>query len=143
MDFIRSDGGTLLRDGRPWRFLLANAYYLQDEVGQGAPGYTENALDFARQLGAQVVRTWAFNDRPDKSSRMWSDLTTPEEDGLRALDFAVAAASRRGLRLILALHDYWPAYGGMAQWLRWRGIAVDNTDPPVGYAAHFYADAQL
>src|SRR6266511_4592467 len=116
MDLIGSDGATLLRDGRPWRFLLANAYYLQDEAGQGAPQYTEAALDAARALGAEVVRAWAFNDRPDKQSRMWSDLTTPVEDGLRALDFAVDAAGRRGLRLILALHDYWPAYGGMAQW---------------------------
>jgi mannan endo-1,4-beta-mannosidase len=143
MDLIRSDGGCLLRDGRPWRFLLLNAYYLQDEAGQGAPAHTEAALDGARALGAEVVRAWAFNDRPDKASRMWSDLTTPVEEGLRALDFAVAQAGQRGLRLILALHDYWPAYGGMAQWLRWRGVAVDNREPPAGYAARFYGDGQL
>jgi mannan endo-1,4-beta-mannosidase len=143
MDLIRSDGATLLRDGRPWRFLLANAYYLQDEAGQGQPHYTEAALDVAKALGFEVVRAWAFNDRPDKQSRMWSDLTTPVEDGLRALDFAVAAAGRRGLRLILALSDFWPAYGGMAQWLRWRGVEVDNTTPPATYAARFFSDGQL
>jgi mannan endo-1,4-beta-mannosidase len=143
MDFIRSDGATLLRDGRPWRFLLANAYYLQDEAGQGQPHYTEAALDAARALGCEVVRAWAFNDRPDKQSRMWCDLTTPVEAGLRALDFAVAAAGSRGLRLILALSDYWPAYGGIAQWLRWRGVAVDNATPPSQYAGRFWGDSQL
>jgi mannan endo-1,4-beta-mannosidase len=143
MDLIRTDGATLLRDGRPWRFILANAYYLQDEAGQGAPQYTEAALDAARALGIEVVRAWAFNDRPDKKSRMWHDLTTPVEDGLRALDFAVAAAGQRGLRLILALHDYWPAYGGIAQWLRWRGIAIANNAQPTQYAAKFWSDSQL
>jgi endo-1,4-beta-mannosidase len=143
MDLIGSDGATLLRAGRPWRFLLVNAYYLQDEAGQGQPHYTEAALDAARALGCEVVRAWAFNDRPDKQSRMWSDLTTPVEDGLRALDFAVAAAGSRGLRLILALSDFWPAYGGMAQWLRWRGHAVDNQTPPASYATRFFGDSQL
>jgi endo-1,4-beta-mannosidase len=143
MDFIRSDGASLLRDGRPWRFLLANAYYLQDEIGQGAPAHAEAALDAAQALGATAVRAWAFNDRPDKSSCMWRDLTTPVEDGLRALDRVVAEVGRRGLRLILALHDYWPAYGGMAQWLRWRDVPVDNRDPPELYAPRFWSDGQL
>jgi mannan endo-1,4-beta-mannosidase len=143
VNLIGSDGATLLRDGRPWRFLLLNAYYLQDEVGQGAPTHATAALDDARTLGAEVVRAWAFNDRPDKSSRMWSDLTTPVEDGLRALDYVLDEAARRQLRLILALHDFWPAYGGIAQWLRWRGIAFDDKASPEKYAARFWSDSQL
>jgi mannan endo-1,4-beta-mannosidase len=141
--FIGSDGATLLRDGRPWRFVLANAYYLQDEIGQGAPAHADAALDDAVALGAAVVRAWAFNDNPDKMSRMWNGLDQPVEAGFVALDRAVAAASRRGLRLILALHDYWPSYGGIAQWLRWRGVEVAPGASPTSYADRFYGDSQL
>jgi len=140
---IVSDGATLLRAGRPWRFVLVTAYYLQDEIGQGAPAHAEAALDAAVALGAEVVRAWAFNDNPDKQSRMWRDLTAPVEAGLCALDRAVAEAGRRNLKLILALHDYWPSYGGMAQWLRWRGVPVAHDAPPASYAARFYGDVQL
>ena len=145
LSFIASDGAQLLRDGRPWRFVLANAYYLADEVGQGHPEHAAEALDAAVALGLPVVRTWAFNDAPWKASRMQEDLGAPYEPGLRALDWVVAEAGRRGLRLILPLADYWPSYGGIAQWLAWRGAPVADADRahPERYAARFFADTQL
>jgi mannan endo-1,4-beta-mannosidase len=145
VDFIRSDGGRLYRDGRPWRFLLVNAYYLADEVGQGHPEHAVEALDAAVALGVPVVRTWAFNDAPWKPSRMQDDLGVAHEPGLRALDWVLAEAARRQLRLILPLSDYWPWYGGIAQWLAWRGSPVAPADRfhPERYAARFFADGQL
>ncbi len=142
---IASDGTQLLRDGRPWRFVLANAYYLADEIGQGAPAHATEALDAAVALGMPVVRTWAFNDAPWKTSRMQDDLAVPHEPGLVALDVVVAEAGRRGLGLILPLLDYWPSYGGIAQWLAWRGtpVAAVDRDHPERYAARFFADGQL
>ena len=145
LGLITSDGAQLLRDGRPFRFVLGNAYYLADEVGQGQPEHAAEALDAAVALGMAVVRTWAFNDAPWKQSRMQDGLAAPHEPGLAALDWVVAEAGRRGLRLILPLCDYWPAYGGLAQWLAWRGAPVDDADRahPERYAARFYGDAQL
>ena len=145
LDFIASDGGQLLRDGRPFRFVLGNAYYLADEVGQGQPEHALEALDAAVALGLPVVRTWAFNDAPAKESRMQNGLADPHEPGLRALDFVVAEAARRNLRLILPLADYWPSYGGIAQWLAWRGMPVSDGDRPhpERYAARFFGDTQL
>jgi mannan endo-1,4-beta-mannosidase len=145
VDLIASDGAQLLDGGRPWRFALANAYYLADEVGQGSPGHAAEALDAAVALGAGVVRTWAFNDAPWKASRMQDGLAVPHEPGLVALDWVLAEARRRRLRLILPLIDYWPWYGGIAQWLAWRGAPVDaaDRDHPERYAARFFADAQL
>jgi mannan endo-1,4-beta-mannosidase len=145
LDSISSDGARLYRAGRPWRFVLANAYYLADEVGQGHPEHAAEALDAAVALGLPVVRTWGFNDAPWKSSRMQEDLATPHEPGLRALDWVVAEAGRRGLHLILTLADFWPSYGGIAQWLAWRGTPVADEDRahPERYAARFYGDGQL
>ena len=145
MELIRSDGERLYRNGRPWRFLLANAYYLADEIGQGHPEHALEALDAALALGMPVVRTWAFNDAPWKSSRMQNDLGAPHEPGLLALDRVLAEAASRGLRLLLPLLDFWPWYGGIAQWLAWRGWPVtdEDRDHPERYAARFFGDAQL
>lgn len=145
MERVRREGRVLLRGGQPWSFVLVNAYYLQDEVGQGTPAHAAEALDGAVHLGVPVVRTWAFNDNPRKASRMQVDLGVSHEPGLLALDWVVAEAGRRGLQLILTLMDYWPAYGGMAQWLAWRGrpVAAADRDHPARYAADFYADGQL
>lgn len=143
--FVTSDGASLVRDGRPWRFVLVNAYYLQDEIGQGQPEHALEALDAAVALGVPVVRSWAFNDAPWKASRLSDGPGAPREAGLRALDRVLAEAAARGLKLILALSDYWPWYGGIAQWLAWRGmpVAPADRDHPERYAARFYADAGL
>ena len=145
LDLITSDGAQFRRGGRPWRFVCANAYYLADEVGQGHPEHAAEALDAAVALGLPVLRTWGFNDAPWKSSRMQDDLGRPHEPGLAALDWVVAEAGRRGIHLILALADYWPSYGGIAQWLAWRGTPVADGDRahPERYAARFFADVQL
>jgi mannan endo-1,4-beta-mannosidase len=92
-----------------------------------------------------VVRTWAFNDDPGKRSRMQQDLGAPREEGLRALDWVLHEAARRGLRLILPLVNFWSAYGGIGQWLRWRGVEISDEDRanPERIAARFYGDAQL
>jgi mannan endo-1,4-beta-mannosidase len=142
---ISSDGGQLLSDGRPFRFVHVNAYYLQDEVGQGSAHNAVDALDACVALGVPVVRSWAFNAVPTKTSRLQDGLDAPREEGLRALDWVLAEAARRNLRLILALLDYWPSYGGMAQWLRWRGVQLSDDDVPhpERYAPIFYADSQL
>jgi mannan endo-1,4-beta-mannosidase len=145
VQLIVSDGARLLRDGRPWRFVLANAYYLADEVGQGNAAHATEALDAAVTLGLPVVRTWAFNDDPAKASRMQNGLAEPHEPGLRALDVVVAEAARRGIYLILPFIDFWPAYGGIAQWLAWRGTPVSDGERanPERYAARFFGDRQL
>ena len=39
---------------------------------------------------------------------------------LQGLDRVVAAAGAHGLRLVLTLTNYLPAYGGAPQWVRWN-----------------------
>ena len=42
-----------------------------------------------------------------------------DERVFQALDWVLAEAAKRGLRLLLALINYWPDYGGMQQYVRW------------------------
>lgn len=41
-----------------------------------------------------------------------------DEKVFSGLDFVLAEAGRRGLKLILALTNYWTPFGGMAQYVK-------------------------
>lgn len=44
----------------------------------------------------------------------------------RGLDYVVAGASRRGMRVILTLGNFWNAYKGPEAWLAWAAAASPN-----------------
>lgn len=51
--------------------------------------------------------------------RLLFDLTGQfDEKVFSGLDFVLAEAGRRGLKLILALTNYWTPFGGMAQYVK-------------------------
>src|SRR5438105_12850692 len=82
-----------------------------------------------------VVRTWAFNERPAAQDAA-SIQPAPgvfREEGLQALDQAIAEAKARGLRAIVTLVDNWSYYGGLDTYAQWAGKSHDA----------FYGDAQI
>ena len=74
-------------------------------------------MDETRASGMSVLRTWAFCDGAE-----WTALQPApgewDERVSAALDWVIAQAGARGLRLILALTNYWAAYGGIKQYVR-------------------------
>ena len=74
-------------------------------------------MDETRAAGLSVLRTWAFCDGSE-----WNALQPApgewDERVFAALDWVVAQAGARGLRLIFALTNYWAAYGGIKQYVR-------------------------
>ena len=74
-------------------------------------------MDETRAAGLSVLRTWAFCDGSE-----WNALQPApgewDERVFGALDWVVAQAGARGLRLIFALTNYWAAYGGIKQYVR-------------------------
>jgi mannan endo-1,4-beta-mannosidase len=119
-------GGTLTLEGRPFRALGANVYYLQqmfayDELGMSEAGaQARAALDSLVCLSMNVVRLWAFNDSTDSSSiRRAPGMYAAA--GLRGLDRAVAEARARGLRVILTLVNGGEDYGGLKAYAGWSG----------------------
>jgi mannan endo-1,4-beta-mannosidase len=125
--FVERRNGSLWLPGereRPFRFVLVNAYYLQEEAARDRLDLVDETLAAARAMGATVVRAWAFNDDPNKADtgiqrapRVYS------ERGLHGLDVLLARARAHGLRLLLPLVNHWNAYGGARQWLLWHGVA--------------------
>jgi mannan endo-1,4-beta-mannosidase len=149
MDFVRVDGGSpsgLLDGGQPFRFVMLNAYYLQEEAARGRLDVVDETLAKCARMGAKVVRVWAFNDDPNKAdTAIQRGRLVYSEVGLGGVDRVLERARAHGLRLILPLVDFWNSYGGVRQWLLWNGItdAVEGdprffTDPRLRdhYAAH-------
>jgi mannan endo-1,4-beta-mannosidase len=132
--FVRAQGGRLLLEGRPFRFVGTNQYFLQEEGArellgwQGYAGRVSEALSKAAGLGLGVVRAWAFNDDPDNPAAIQPKAGRLSEAGLAGIDLAIEAAHRFGVRLLLSLGNQWPDYGGIRQYLRWHGLPEQDTD---------------
>lgn len=75
-----------------------------------------------QRLGMTVVRTWAFNTAFPSAPGVYDDT-----QGL-GLDYVVAEAGRRGLRVVLALGNFWNHYLGPENWLAMaEGSAAGKT----------------
>ncbi|PRW56628.1 Mannan endo-1,4-beta-mannosidase 1 [Chlorella sorokiniana] len=145
--FVRVSGDRLRlveADGSPYYFCGANCYYLLTRAADPATRHECTAvLDDAAAAGITVLRTWAFAD-----GEQWSALQTRpgvyEERTFQALDWVIAEAGWRGLRLLLNLTNYWKDYGGMRQYVQWAYQARGQQPPIDGSgqvaAEPFYTD---
>ncbi len=129
--FVGRDGSQLVLNGRRFRALGANVYYLQQMFAYGEQG-NEAAAQQARQaldqvvcMDLPVVRTWAFNDTTD-SSGIRPSPGVYREQGLKGLDRAIAEAKARGLRIILTVVNNHENYGGLWKYAEWAGKAHDD-----------------
>jgi mannan endo-1,4-beta-mannosidase len=127
---VTRDGTGLVLDGKPFRVLGANAYYLQQlfSYAKASPqtaAQATRALDDMTCLSMNVVRTLGFNDTEDMAA-IRKAPGQYEEAGLVALDRAVFEAKARGLRVILPLTNNWPDFGGLDAYARWAGKSHDD-----------------
>jgi mannan endo-1,4-beta-mannosidase len=144
--FIKTSGTGFTVDGRPFFVTGVNNHYLtfgsQDEVTR--------VLDDAVAMGANVVRTflqpvigsldgsiatiWNWRIEADASDLAVRDTYllywNPREsgmavndgaNGMQKVDFLIAEAGKRRLRLIIAFLDFWTYTGGAQQMRAWYG----------------------
>jgi mannan endo-1,4-beta-mannosidase len=151
--FVSVEGGHFVAQGRRFNVAGVNNHYLTF----GSSAEVVRVLDDAVAMGANVVRTFIqpVIGAPDGDSvsTIWnwrrkatsSDLgvhgvyalywdgpaakmgINDGPQGLQRLDFLVAEAEKRRLRLILAFLDFWPYTGGIQQMRAWYGSADKNT----------------
>ncbi|GGM48378.1 cellulase family glycosylhydrolase [Dactylosporangium sucinum] len=144
--FVTRDGADLSLDGRPFRFAGSNNYYLMYR----SPAMVDDVFADAAGAGFTVLRTWGFldiGDQDDSNSvhhkengvyfQYW-DGTRPAyndgADGLERLDYVLKSARDHGLKLVVPLTNNWSAFGGMDQYVRWRGGTHHDqfyTDPVI------------
>ncbi len=146
--FVTRQGTALMLNGRPYEFAGTNNYYL----GYKSRSMTDRVLDDAKAAGFDVMRTWGFQDyqNPDGSGSVQQNfegvwyqawdanlgrpVTNNGANGLQKLDYVIAAASQRNIKLIIPFVNNWNSFGGMDQYVRWAG---GNTH------SQFYTDTRI
>lgn len=144
--FVRVEGRQFFLGDRRFRFTGANASVMHGPVHREA---TEAILDAAVADGLRVVRVWALGERPEGAPTWTRDFAFRlGEDGwvresFEHLDRVLAAAARRGLKVIVVLANRWGDYGGVPQYLAWAGIdlAAQRRLGESGALAAFFGDA--
>jgi mannan endo-1,4-beta-mannosidase len=143
-EFVQSAGRALAVRGEDFRVVGASNYYLMYK----SPLMVDAVLESAAASGFNVIRTWGSleigNQDGSNSVRgkaegvyfqYWGG-TAPAfndgPDGLQRLDYVVAKAGNLGLRLVIPFVNNWNDFGGMDQYVRWRGGRYHDdffTDP--------------
>ncbi|HYP14026.1 MAG TPA: cellulase family glycosylhydrolase [Bryobacteraceae bacterium] len=131
--FVRVSGPDFIYQGNPFRFAGTNNYYLM----YASQFMIDDALKAAADNRMRVVRMWASLEigNADGSNsvhgaqggvyfQFWNGSEPAYNDngsGLLRLDYALFRAGRLGLKVILPLVNNWKDFGGMDQYVRWRG----------------------
>jgi mannan endo-1,4-beta-mannosidase len=155
-DFVTRRGYEFSLKGVPFRVAGVNNHYLP----WGSRQEVTRVLDDAVAMHANVVRTfvtpivgsldgsvktvWNWRSKADSSNlgvngafmAYWDPAQQSMAinfgpDGLKRIDFLIAEASKRKLRLIIAFLDFWAYTGGAPQMSAWRGGGADG---------HFFAE---
>jgi mannan endo-1,4-beta-mannosidase len=145
--FVGRKGTNFVLDGKTFFVAGVNNHYLT----YGSPSEVVRVLDDAVAMNANVVRTfiqpvigsldgtsmptiWDWKSKAeasnlgvngtymlywDSSARRMAINDGP--DGLQRLDFLLAEARKRSLKLIIAFLDFWPYTGGAQQIRSWYG----------------------
>jgi mannan endo-1,4-beta-mannosidase len=129
--------------GQPFCFAGANNYYA---IYKPRP-MVDDLLDSARALDLRVLRIWGMLDRGSLDGSVpnvdgdghkdgvyfqyWDvDAKRPAyndgADGLERLDYVLAAAAQRDLKLVVVLLNNWRAFGGIDQYLTWFGRSAHH-----------------
>jgi mannan endo-1,4-beta-mannosidase len=128
--FVTRDGSSLMLCGQPFQAMGTNIYYLQSYSVYEASKLTSVAdgLDDAVRMSLPVVRMWAFNDGGSDPAAIRTAPDKYNEKALVGLDTAIAEAKKRGIRVILALTNYWKDYGGLPTYATWAGGGAKDED---------------
>ncbi|KAL8408499.1 hypothetical protein RB594_007076 [Gaeumannomyces avenae] len=121
--FVTVEGQKFKLDGKDFYFAGSNAYYFPFNGNQAD---VEKGLQAAKDAGLKVFRTWGFNDKnqtfnpsglPKYSSanevtfQTWANGRSTIN--VQPFDKVVNAASKTGMKLVVALTNNWADYGGM------------------------------
>jgi hypothetical protein len=132
-EFVRRDGSKLYLGDRQFRFGGPNIFWLGYQ-GDGRlqqfyypSHYTvEDGLATAAYMGATVVRAHSLGISTGSPLTIEPALGEFNQTALSYVDYAVAAAARHGLRLIIPFTDNYHYYqGGKHDFTDWFGLTED------------------
>jgi mannan endo-1,4-beta-mannosidase len=138
MSYVTASGTHFQLGERKVRFTGTNSYYL----GWVSPTMVDATFDAAKALGVEVLRTWAFLEEPTNGVVYQSYDNGPvyHEDGLAKLDYVLASAAARGIKLILPLVNNWKDLGGIPTYQKWFRLATPQQFYSDERARQVYSD---
>lgn len=144
--FVVRKGDQLSLDGKRFRFAGTNNYYLMYK----SRAMVDDVVADARAAGFTVLRHWGFLDIgtlggtdsvAGPADGVWFQYWDGEKpayhdgpDGLERLDYVLYAARQAGIKLVIPVTNNWRDFGGMDQYVRWRGGQYHDefyTDPVI------------
>lgn len=147
--FPTTNGLQFEIDGKTGYFAGSNSYWIgfltnNDDV--------DLVFDHMAESGLKILRVWGFNDVNTVPSsgtvyyQLLQDGTATintGEDGLQRLDYVVASAEARGVKLIINFVNNWSDYGGIAAYATAFGGSqtswYTNTAAQTAYRAYIEA----
>jgi len=171
--FVKAEGTQFVLDGKPFYVTGVNNHYL----AWGSHAEVTRVLDDAVAMGANVVRTfidgvigspdgtiaptmWKYHNDAASSYNLnihghyylyWDPSThgmAINASSMRKIDFLIAEAAKRHLKLILTFLDFWSFTGGSYQVSSWyhlpthQGAPYDTDNPAFFTDPHVLADYQ-
>ena len=144
--FVYRHGDKLMDENGELRFVsfnIPNLHYIEDNMPftEMNPWRLPNefeiadALEAVRQMGGQVVRTYALSVRVSgEDSNIPRHITGPgqfDEKAFESLDIVLAVANRKGIRVIIPFIDNWKWWGGIPAAAAFRDKKLEDfwTDP--------------
>lgn len=123
--FVERRGDQFMLNGRSFYFSGTNNFWLRDPYR--TRDEIDRLLETLEEAGVNTIRTWGF------CSGEGGNCLQPapgeyDEAAFDLLDYVVAEAGDRGMRLILPLANNWGDYGGMAQYVEWSSTAEGHDD---------------
>ncbi|KAK9773514.1 hypothetical protein AB5N19_05282 [Seiridium cardinale] len=142
---VTRNGSTLLVDGRPWKAVGPNIYWLGLDENvtppEGQPydvatkssyptkGRITDALATVQALGGTMIRSHTLGINLGNPLTVMPELGVVNGAAFEAIDYAVYQAGLYGIRLLIPLTDNWDYYhGGKYDFLRWFGFNLTQVN---------------
>ncbi len=128
--FVTRSGATLVLNGQVFHYAGTNIYWLgwDDNHGNYPTRFrVDDALRTAKEMGATVVRSTTLGISTGQPQSIEPSLNTFNETAFQSIDYAIASASKLGIRLIIPLTDnYAYSQGGEHNFTDWEGVDVST-----------------
>ncbi|KAL7629300.1 hypothetical protein AAE478_000820 [Parahypoxylon ruwenzoriense] len=137
---VTRNGTTLLVDGKPWKAVGPNVYWLGLDENvtppEGEPFYAPTKASYptkeritevmatVQALGGTMIRGHTLGVSTGNPLSVWPEAGVVNEKAFDSIDWAVYQAGVYGIRLLVPL-DYY--HGGKYNFLRWVGFDLTGT----------------
>ena len=129
--FVRAVNGSFYLGCDPFVYVGTNSFDLMDTARYPNLRYlVDRRMDEMKSKGLTVGRTWGFSLGTGESllQRQQALQLKPgvyDETVFQGLDYALVQARKRGIKLILAVEDYWLSAGRYIEWSKTAGAKTD------------------